>query len=240
MEPEPLYSSPRRVEAYLDQILVPLGHSLSPFHRDELRRELRAHLWERVDAYGELGRSEDEAVTDALRQFGGAEDFLRQWRQEWRAADRRVAWSEIWAATLPALRLSTPALLLAWLGGRGLGFLIVNALPHTYSGALLIAYGDALLAWAGAGFFWLSLGVGLIQSRRAPCRSGMGMFAALGAVISVGSGLYWVGTQTGLDRTIFGGAFVSLPLMAAAWMPTSCLAAALSGWTVRRRKGVRT
>jgi len=31
---------------------------------------------------------------------------------------------------------------------------------------------------------------------------------------------------------------VSLPLMAAAWMPTACLAAALSGWTMRRRKGV--
>ena len=238
MEPEPLDSSPLRVEAFLDQILDARGCGLSPFYQGELRRELRAHLWARVDAYRELGQSEHEAVTEALRQFGGAEDFLRQWRQEWQTVDRRVAWREILAATLPALRLSVPALLLAWLGGRGLGFLIVNALPRTYSGALLTAYGDALLVWAGAGFFCLSFWVGLVQGRRAPRRSGMGMFAALGAVIAVGSGLYRVGTQMGLDGTMFGGAFVSLPLMAAAWMPTACLAAAVSGWAARRRKGV--
>ena len=82
MEPEPLASGPRRVEAYLDQILAPLARRLSPFHREELRRELREHLWARVDAYRELGQSENEAVTEALRQFGGAEDFTRQWRRE--------------------------------------------------------------------------------------------------------------------------------------------------------------
>ena len=77
MEPEPLASAPRRVEAYLDQILAPLARRLSPFHREELRRELREHLWARVDAYRELGQSENEAVTEALRQFGGDENAVR-------------------------------------------------------------------------------------------------------------------------------------------------------------------
>ena len=78
MEPEPLASTPQRVEAYLELILAPLAHRLSSFHQEELRRELREHLWARVDAYRELGQPEQEAITEALQQFGGAEDFLRQ------------------------------------------------------------------------------------------------------------------------------------------------------------------
>ncbi len=77
MGPDPLASAPQRVEAYLDLILTPLSRRLSPFHREELRRELREHLWARIDAYGELGQPEGEAITEALRQFGGANDFAR-------------------------------------------------------------------------------------------------------------------------------------------------------------------
>ena len=96
MEPDPLASGPLRVEAYLDQILAPLARRLSPFYREELRRELREHLWARVDAYGELGQPEDEAVTEALRQFGGAEDFARQWRREWTKTPQRLTLREVW------------------------------------------------------------------------------------------------------------------------------------------------
>jgi len=229
-------SAPRRVEAYLDQVLAPLTRRLSPFHRDELRREMRAHLWERVDAYCELGQSEEDAVTEALRQFGGAEDFLRQWRREWQIVSRSGAWGEIFAAARPALRLSLPALLLMWGLARVLGFVVINALPSTYFGALTTAYADALLAALGAGFFGLSLWVGLVQGRRVPERSGMGMFAALGATVAAGSALYWLGTGMGLDRTVFGDIFASLPLMAAAWMPVACGSAALSGWWTQKAK----
>lgn len=104
-----------RLEAYLDQVLTPLTRQLTLFHQQELRRELKAHLWERVDAYRELGQSEDDAVTEALRQFGGAEDFLRQWRQEWAQAARADARGGLWQATLAGLRLSALFLLLAYM-----------------------------------------------------------------------------------------------------------------------------
>ena len=102
-----------RVEAYLDQVLAPLTRNLSPFHRNELRRELRAHLWEHVDAYLELGQSDEAAVTEALRQFGGADDFLREWRLEWRQAARSTSRQELWRAMAAGLKLSLPILLLA-------------------------------------------------------------------------------------------------------------------------------
>lgn len=105
-----------RVKAYLDQLLVPLARNLSPFHRDGLRRELRAHLWGRVDAYQELDYSEEDAVTEALKQFGGANDFARQWRQEWITHVCPSVWREAWASSCQALRLSVPALAATWLG----------------------------------------------------------------------------------------------------------------------------
>ncbi|MGI4788559.1 MAG: permease prefix domain 1-containing protein [Janthinobacterium lividum] len=224
------------LEAYLDQVLAPLTRSLSSFHRDELRRELRAHLWERIDAYRELEHSEEEAVTEALQQFGGAEDFARQWRQEWLTVSRVGAGREIAAATWPALRLCVPLLVGAWATGRLLGSVVVNALPSAYFSAILIAYSDAFWWTICGSFFCLSLGAGLAQGRSAPRRSRIGMFAALSIVVVAGSGLDWVSTKTGLDRTLLGGLFTSLPLMAAAWLPTACLSAALTGWGMRRSK----
>ena len=234
--PEP--GNNARIEAYLDQLLVPLARNLSGFHRDELRRELQAHLWGRVDAYRELGQSEDEAVTEALKQFGGAEDFTRQWRSEWVTQEQRGTVQEIVAAAWPALKLCLPLLVTAWVAARFLGYIVVNALPSTYTGALLTVYGDSIIAVCGAAFFALSLWCGFRQGRRNPRRSGLGMFAALSVTIAAGSALYTVSAATGLDRTVLGGLMVSLPLMAAAWMPTACLAAVLGGWSARQRKRV--
>ena len=231
---EPLASA--RVEAYLSQLLVPLTRNLSDFHREELRREMRAHLWGRVDAYRELGQPEDEAVTEALKQFGGAEDFTRHWRSEWVMQEQRGTVQEIVAAAWPALKLCLPLLVMAWVAARFLGYIVVNALPSTYTGALLTVYADSIIAVCGAAFFALSLWCGFRQGRRNPRRGGLGMFAALGIIIAAGSGLYEVSAATGLDRTVLGGLMVSLPLMAAAWMPTACLAAVLGGWRTRRTK----
>lgn len=238
MMPAPEHCAPRRVDAYLDQVLAPLTRELSPFHRDELRRELRAHLWERIEAYRELGQSEDNAVTEALQQFGGAEDFLRQWRAEWLTFDRQSAGRELWVAMRSALRLSVPMLLASWGAARVLTWLVVNCLPNTYLGALGIAYSDALLEMTGAGFLGLSLWAGLVQGRRVPRRSGLGMFSALAATIVAGSAFYWLGARVGLDHTVFGDVFASLPLMAAAWMPTACLTAAFAGGRAQRQKRV--
>jgi len=227
-----------RVEAYLDQLLVPLARNLSPFHRDDLRRELRTHLWGRVDAYRELDYSEEDAMTEALKQFGGAGDFARQWRQEWVISKQRSAWAEIYQASLSALRLSVPALAATWLGVYLLGRAVMNALPTAYLGSLLIVYDYALLGLSGTVFFGTSLWTGSIQGRRAPKRSGWGMFAALGTVIIAGSAASLLGTEFGLEGTLCGGFYTSIPLMAAAWMPTACLAAAVSGWLTQKRKRV--
>lgn len=232
-------SAENRLEAYLDQLLVPLARNLSGFHREELRRELRAHLWERVDAYRELDYSEEDAVTEAVQQFGGAKDFTRQWRQEWLAGERCSTCREIWAAFLSALRLSLPALAATWLGVFLLGRAVINALPSSYIGSLLTVYDHALVGLSGMIFFGVSLWAGSLQGRRAPKRSGWGMFAALGTVIVAGSTASLLGTKFGLEGTLCGGFYTSIPLMAAAWMPTACLAAAVSGWLTRRRTTVR-
>ena len=237
MTPEPTASA--RLEAYLDQLLVPLARNLSDFHRDELRRELRAHLWGRVDAYRELDYSEDDAVTEALRQFGGANDFARQWRQEWIAGERCSAWQEIFTASLSALRLSLLALAGTWLGVYLLGLIVINALPSTYVGSLLTVYDHVLFGLSVTIFFGTSLWTGSIQGRRAPKRSGWGMFAALSTVIVAGSVASLLGTRFGLEGTMCGGFYTSMPLMAAAWLPTACLAAAVSGWLTRRRTTAR-
>jgi len=222
----------------LDQLLGPLARNLSPFHRAELRRELRTHLWGRVDAYRELDYSEEDAMTEALKQFGGAGDFARQWRQEWVISKQRSAWAEIYQASLSALRLSVPALAATWLGVYLLGRAVMNALPTAYLGSLLIVYDYALLGLSGTVFFGTSLWTGSIQGRRAPKRSGWGMFAALGTVIIAGSAASLLGTEFGLEGTLCGGFYTSIPLMAAAWMPTACLAAAVSGWLTQKRKRV--
>ena len=235
MEPD---FSASRLEAYLDQLLVPLARNLSDFHREELRRELRAHLWGRVDAYRELDYSEDDAVTEALRQFGGANDFARQWRQEWIVGERCSACHEIFTAAISALRLSLPALAGTWLGVYLLGLIVVNALPSTYVGGLLTVYDHVLFGLSSTIFFGTSLWTGSIQGRRAPKRSGWGMFAALSAVIVAGSAASLLGTRFGLEGTTCGGFYTSMPLMAAAWLPTACLAAAVSGWHTQRKRAL--
>ena len=225
-----------RMEAYLDQMLAPLTRNLSDFHRDELRRELRAHLWERVDAYYELGQSEEDAVTEALQQFGGASGFTRRWRQEWVTSDRRGVWQEIWESSCQALRLIVPALVATWLIAYTLGHVVLKALPSTYTGALLIVDEDTLLTAVITEFVGLSLWAGIVQGRRAPKRGGWGMFAALSLVIIIGSVANLFGTEFGLEGTLCAGFYTSIPLMAAAWMPAACLAAAVSGWHTKRKR----
>lgn len=227
-----------RIEAYLDHLLVPLTRNLSGFHRDELRRELRAHLWGRIDAYQELDYSEEDAVTEALKQFGGADGFVRQWQQEWVTSGRRSEWQEILAATWPALRLCVSLMTVVWLMAWLLAYVEVNAPASSNTYGLTVVYEDYLVAACGTGFFGLSLWSGFLHGRRTLRRGGIGMFAALSLLVAGGSGLFEISAATGLDHTILGGLFASLPLIAAAWMPTACLAAAVSGWLTQRRKRV--
>lgn len=223
-----------RVDTYLDQVLAPPTRRLSRFQQEELRRELRTHLWERVDAYRELGHSENDAVTEALKQFGGADDFLKQWRQEWQKTPPQVALREIGAAMRSALLLSLPALLITCLGSPIWG--------HSFDGRWMpnwmqnwpVAYVTSGWGSFGLDFILLPLAVGAAVGRLAPQRAALGMLAALTleivltdwyllpAVLNLG----WFTER--LSEQVF--------LCSIFWLPLACTSAALTGgWTQRAK-----
>ena len=229
-EPEPQTSAPRRVEAYLDQILAPLARKLSPFHREELRRELREHLWARVDAYRELGQSEDGAVTESLRQFGGAEDFTRQWRREWTKTPQRLTLREVWEAMRPALRPSLIVLLSVPATIALAGFVAFDSpLGSPFLGALfnICSVGAVILS---------PLALGLVQSRRASQRPGLGMFGALSVQIVGLNALTWLSGRFLPDQSPVIHCLDALLLVAFFWLPMACATAALGGRWARRRQ----
>ncbi len=179
------------MEAYLDLILAPLARRLSPFQCEDLRRELRGHLWARIDAYIELGQPESEAVTEALQQFGGAEDFTRQWRREWTKTPPRLTLREIWEAARPALRPSLAGIVVAFLPCTiiHIGFC---DLQGSAAGALLYHYADTIVrTWLLFAFLLMPAIVGMRQGRRNPTHVGVGMLAALTAEIATASRLSW-------------------------------------------------
>lgn len=243
MEPDPQNSAPRRVEAYLDQVLAPLTRRLFAFHQQELRRELRTHLWERIAAYRELGQSENDAVTEALRQFGGAEDFLRQWRREWRKTPSTLTLREVYSAGKRALIPSLKGVL-----GVILSYLAVQeGIWHSVNtpiNALLLRRSDAIF-WpmTAAAFLLLPLWIGARHGRRTQEHAGLGMLAALTAEIVVTSLLYGMialstndGASTGTVNMVFNFYLVLL----AVWLPLAGGAAALTERWVQRRKRVVT
>lgn len=237
-EPEP--DNAQRVEAFLDQLLVPLGHNLSDFHQDELRRELRAHLWGRIDAYRELGQSETDAVTEALKQFGGAENFARQWRREWSQAARPMATGGLWQATLAGLRLSAAALLLACAP-----VIVWVSLAPVYGHDvpwLRVWLGDNA-AWFGPCIGWtdfvlLPALLGIAIGRRTPQRAGSGAFLALVSEIVTGAMLDGFGLRHWPRHPVISDILGQAALLEFAWLPTTCLAAALTGWWMQRRRRV--
>jgi hypothetical protein len=237
MEPDPLNSAPRRVEAYLDQVLAPLTRSLSAFHQQELRRELRTHLWERVSAYQELGHSENDAVTEALRQFGGAEDFLKQWRLEWQKTPPQAVLREIATATRCALLLSLPALLMTCPGSTAWQHIIYQTqLAWAPKWMQLCGFTEVTSGWASFGLdlILLPLAVGTAVGRLVPRRAGLGMLTALTleivltdwyllpAVLNLG----WFTER--LSEQIF--------LCSMSWLPLACASAALSGWWTQKHR----
>ena len=233
-EPEP--DNAQRVEAYLDQLLVPLGRNLSAFHREELRRELRAHLWGRIDAYRELGQSENDAVTEALQQFGGAKDFARQWRREWtKTAAVSASTLRIWEAGKAALKPT--------LGGIAAAFLPLVAIqefPYGRYGTLaqlVTTPVGTILFWGLIAFAFLILPllVGARQGRRRP-NAGTGVAAVLTAGIAAASLLYLAVDNPDTEKLC--SLLLALIII---WTPTACASAALSGdierwWTQRRKR----
>lgn len=223
-----------RVDACLDQVLAPLTRRLSRFQQGELRRELRTHLWERIDAYQELEHSEDEAVTEALQQFGGADDFLRQWRQEWIKTTPQATLREIGTAMRSALLLSLPALLITCLSSPVWSHVIYPAWAPEwmqFCGITGVTYG-----WGSFGLdlILLPLAVGAAAGRLVPQRAALGMLAALTveivltdwyllpAVLNLG----WFTER--LSEQIF--------ICSIFWLPLACTSAALTGWWTQKKK----
>ena len=235
MKNDPQASAPRRVEVYLDAVLASLPRHLSPFQLGELRRELRTHLWERVAAYKELGQTEDDAVTEALTQFGGGQDFLKQWRREWRSPLIRLTLREVWEATRLALPLSLSALVLTPVVIATGGYL---AYSSTLGGPFLSAVFSAVCV---GGTVLLPLALGLVHSRRAPSRSGLGIFGALfleivglNALAQLGG---WLLPERGQNAIVQGiEAFLLLSLF---WLPLATASASLGGWWMRRTQARR-
>ena len=238
MTPDDPAAAPR-VEAYLDQILAPLARRLLPFQQDELRRELRDHLWKRIEAYRELGQPEDDAVTEALTQFGGAEDFLRQWRREWtKTAAVSAPTLRIWNAGKAALRPSLVGITAAFLPFVGIN-LFYQAFQHFPAGAFLLRYGGALYgSWIGLAFLLLPVLIGVRQGRRQPKHAGAGMATVLVSGIAAVSLLYELIDRTTLDNIYAEGLCSVLLALMVAWLPVAGGAAALSGWWTQRPRKI--
>lgn len=232
---EPQNSAPRRVEAYLDAVLTALPRRLSAFQISELRRELRTHLWERVAAYEELGQTEDDAVTEALSQFGGGKDFVKQWRQDWKKTPHRVTLREIWEATRLALPVSLSAQVLVC-GGWAV------AIYFAYSSSLGGPFLDAVAAGFGLGGTIIApLVLGAVHSRRTPRRAGMGMAGALSLEIMGLGTLTWLAGRLlpGGDQNRIVQNSEAFLLIMFLWLPLASGAAALTGWRARRGRARR-
>lgn len=224
-----------RVDAYLDQVLAPLTRRLSRFQQGELRRELRAHLWERIDAYRELGHSEDEAVTEALKQFGGADDFLKQWRQEWVKTTPQATLREIGAAMRSALLLSLPALLIAC------GISEASRFAETSGGMVRggVIESSVVLIGGIINYAALPLILGAAAGRLIPQRAVIGILAALTAELAfcwgIANLLYEFHGLNDSALSMFGASIgFSIFVCSAAWLPLACTSAALTGWWTQK------
>jgi len=243
MTPDPEPTTSARVAAYLDQIIAPLTRSLPGPRQGELRRELRAHLLERIASYQEQGMAEDKAVTETLQQFGGAEDFLEQWQQRWAAAGP-LTLRGIYKAGKSALKPS-----LQGIAGVNLLYLVAQEciwqFPHSAAIAFINRHSEAAgLSLAVSSFLLVPVAVGARYGRRTPERAGLGMAAALLAQIAVVSLIYGAaallldnGQAVGI--TVTDMLFNGLLALLAVWIPVAGGAAAVSSRRTQRGQNHR-
>jgi hypothetical protein len=129
----------KQLEAYLDECEAPLAR-LPVTERDEWRDEARQHLLALVEAHLELGRSEEEAVEAALRQFGEP----RRLGKRLAAAMHRTSCSRA-----EAHRRGIVAWALSW--NLGFAVLVAGRLFMTPPEAGSGAWGLAAAVWSVAG-----------------------------------------------------------------------------------------
>ena len=143
---------------------------------------------------------------------------------------QQVTLREVWEATRPALRLS---------------LIVLLSVPATIALAGFVAFDsplggpflDALFNMYSVGAVILSpLALGLVQSRRAPQRPGLGMFGALSVQIIGLSALTWLAGRLLPDQSRVVQCLDGILLLAFFWLPMACAAAAFGGRWARRRQ----
>ena len=128
-----------QLEAYLEQVAAHLG-PMPVKQRSEELREMRAHLEAAAAAHRELGQSEEDAVRNALVQFGTPDALGQSAVAAWRRGVRRD-WRDLAsaAACTFALMLATHLIMLwcntvhssafraaLWGGGMGAAVSVCN------------------------------------------------------------------------------------------------------------------
>jgi hypothetical protein len=210
--PHEVTNADPRIEEYLDHLCVPLVRRVPYAIRAELRVELRAHIDALIDASLELGRPPDEAVRDALMQFGDPRALGSEWLRGWNGG--RLA------SPVPSAR---PAACVA---------LRCFGLATSMAVALLVA---SMLDPQRLSFFgplWplvlvllMPLLAGLATGWLSPARQALGTFYALAFLIAV--------TSLGGSVLVNGWDFNALPALSivqsVCWIPIGCGAAALGG-----------
>lgn len=199
-----------RLEDYLDHLNAELIGVVPFGRRQELRRELRAHLTALADAYEELGSNPDDALTEALEQFGAPHLIARQWLLEWAPRPRGLHTLEACRAALPWV--AVPTAVMWWQTISNPGWIISN--PLFESAVLLPVLFGFLCGWMGK------------RSRAS------GTCLAL-ALATVATAIFY-GLSSGEDQR---NGLIALALMQFfAWVPLGTLAATVAGFIKDRER----
>jgi hypothetical protein len=196
-------------------MVAPLIGVVAYARRQALRLEWRSHIEALVEGYLELGTDPDEAVAQALKQFGNPRRIGRQWANVW---DGRTPDSDPHAVGLP---------MLAALASFGLASVGAGILRQETT--LFIATAPV---WAG-----------LIAGLATRGRHMMGTFYALALLIPFTLWsefvLPWHWNATAGFRHTYS-ALAPMPLAVMQfllWMPLGCATSALGGWLRRHLEG---
>jgi hypothetical protein len=198
------------IEDYLDHVCAPLVDRVPYAERTARRAELRTHLASLAEGYQELGSAPDDAIREALTQFGNPRVVARAWER----ATRTHPVLPTWAATLVALGCYVLTMAAGW-ASQG----VHHALILKVGVGALSDFGTPLLA-------------GLITGWLSPARPARGNLYSVALLFAIGLGACWA---TG-GPTLYQ--LVLLPTQAARWMLIGC-GAAVFGAELRKRREQR-
>ncbi len=222
------------LETYLSEVEATLS-ALPTKQRAEELREMRTHLENAVTVGREMGRTEDEAVADAVAQFGTPEDLGGNIVWAWRRGETRDKRS-LWGAATCALALS---------------FLLSNSsLSGTFLDApvrnAITILGDVLGIWLHIWRFMSPLAPSLISGVLLHSLAGglCGLIfpkrALLGAMLGI---MAWYGISLAILFTVIGTEGLADSPYWCRWMPleytTSTLSALGAAWAVSRWRNAR-